>query len=111
MRLFEFVPIYDQIVDDDSLIEKLFGPEFCVIDETGQLLSTAHNHNLLLHAVRLLDQRDALERHNVAESLRTLRDSAEIVTQREYDLAVKREMGYSDQDFYGDYALKAGSLT
>lgn len=56
MRLYEFVPICDHDIDDESLIERAFGPGFCVVDETRQLLTTVHNQNLLLRAKALLDE-------------------------------------------------------
>jgi hypothetical protein len=110
MRLFEFFPIQDLVIDNDSLIERVFGPEFCVVDETGYLLTTKHNQNLLQRARTLCEQYAALECEGIEEKLWRLRASAEVVTQREYDLAVRREALYNDTDHFHDYSLQAGSL-
>jgi hypothetical protein len=111
MRLFEFVPIYDQTYEDDSLIERVFGPEFCVVDETGHLLTTTHNQNLLLRVKALMAQHQAIERSTLMESLARLRGKAEVVAQRDYDLAVSREIRDCDSGDQGfDLSLQAGGL-
>lgn len=92
MRLYEFVPICDHDIDDDSLIERAFGPEFCVVDETRQLLTSVHNQNLLLRAKALLDKFGAVDRERAEVGLRTLRALAKVVTQRDYERAVRWEI-------------------
>jgi hypothetical protein len=111
MRLFEFVPICDHLMDDESVIERVFGPEFCVVDETGHLLATACNQNLLWRAKTLLDQHNALDWEAIEEGLTALKAKAEIVTQRNYDLAVRREIFDCVVELGDDFSLKAGSLT
>jgi hypothetical protein len=110
VRLFEFVPIYDVIVNGDSLIDVVFGPDFCIVDETGHLLTTTHNQNLLLRAKALVEQHHADERATVQGYFEQLRDKAETVMQHDYDRAVHREIRDSDVDRLYDYSLRAGGL-
>ena len=110
MRLYEFVPILDSVIENDSLIDRVFGQEFCVVDETGHLLTTAHNQDLLRQAKMLVDQSDSLGLDALVESLWALRIGAECMTQRDYEVAVRREILYSDADHTYDYSLEAGSL-
>jgi len=90
MRLYEFVPINDQVIDDESLIHRVFATEFCVTDDTGQLLTTAHNRNLLRRALVLFDNSGSLDKPFLEESLRDLAARAETVSQWEYELAVRQ---------------------
>jgi len=110
MRLCEFVPIIDRLIDDDSLIEKVFGPAFCVVDETGRLLTTVQNQNLLRRAKMLAEQRDALGWETFVENLWALRSKADTVTQLDYYRAVKREVISCATDSAYDCSLAAGSL-
>jgi len=110
MRLFEFVPIVDPIVDGESLIEQIFGPEFCVVDETGRLHTTAHNQNLLRRAVVLLAQAATADRAAVEDAMAALSARAEIITQQDYDLAVHRELLAVRSDFADELSSRAGSL-
>jgi hypothetical protein len=96
MRLFEFVPIYDYTVDDQSLVERVFGYEFYVIDEAGDQLTTAHNQNLLQRARMLLERSEMVSGVDLERSLQDLCDQAEIVRQRDYDAAVRRELRNSE---------------
>lgn len=91
MRLFEFVPIHDSLIDGNSLIDQVFGSEFYAVDEIGHLVTTAHNQNLLGKAQYLVKQGGSLTPDTIANGLAELRDMAEIVTQSDYDLAVNRE--------------------
>ena len=111
MRLYEFVPIIDRLIDDDSLIDKVFGPAFCVVDETGRLLTTVQNQNLLRRAKMLAEQRDALGWETFVENLWALRSRAETVTQLDYYRAVKREVMSCYTDRAYDYSLEVGGLT
>jgi hypothetical protein len=110
MRLFEFVPIYDLIVDGDSLIERVFGPEFCIVDETGHLLTTTHNQNLLLRAKALIDQHDSADSAALQQYFAQLHAKAETVMQHDYDRAVHREICESDFDHAYDFSLRAGGI-
>jgi hypothetical protein len=110
VRLFEFVPIYDLIVDGDSLIDRVFGPDFCIIDETGHLLTTTHNQNLLLRAKALIEQHRADERDNLQGHFVQLRDKAESVMQHDYDMAVHREIRDCEIEHIHDFSLRAGGL-
>jgi hypothetical protein len=110
MRLFEFVPIYDLIVHGESLIDRVFGPDFCVVDETGHLLTTTHNQNLLLRAKALVDQHQADERATLQGYFDQLRDKAETLMQHDYDRAVHREIRDCDVDRIYDFSLRAGGL-
>lgn len=91
MRLYEYVPVQDHLIDDESLIQRVFGPEFCVVDDQGQLLTTAHNRNLLRRARMLLEHADAQDRALLDEGLRDLEARAEIVSQRDYEAALLRD--------------------
>ena len=104
------MPIIDRLIDDDSLVENVFGPAFCVVDETGRLLTTVQNQNLLRRAKMLAEQRDALGWEALVESLWALRGRAEIVTQLDYYRAVRREILFIDADNAYDYSLETGSL-
>jgi hypothetical protein len=110
MRLFEFVPIYDLIVDGDSLIDRVFGPDFCIVDETGHLLTTTHNQNLLLRAKALIEQHHADEHAIHQEYFVQLRDKAETVMQHDYDMAVHREIRDCESERFYDFSLRAGGL-
>ncbi len=102
MRLFEFVPVHDALIDGDSLIDQVFGSEFCVVDEIGYLLTTAHNQNLLWKANHLIEQDKHLAPDTIANGLAALRAMAEVVTQRDYDLAVRRETHNADAGHTAD---------
>jgi hypothetical protein len=110
MRLFEFVPVYDLIVNGDSLIDRAFGPDFCIVDETGHLLTTTHNQNLLLRAKALIEQHHDDELANLEGHFEELRDKAESVMQHDYDRAVHREIRDCDFDRINDFSLRAGGL-
>lgn len=90
MRLYEFVPINDHVIDDESLIHRVFATEFCVTDDTGQLLTTAHNRNLLRRALVLIDHSGSLDNLFLEDSLHDLAARAETVSQWEYELAVRQ---------------------
>jgi len=108
MRLYEFVPIYDQVVSDDSLIEHVFGHEFFVVDEDSHLLTTAHNLNLLRRARLLLDEADSIHADELRKALADLSNRAEEVRQYDYDLAVQNES--NTQDYYHEHCTGIGSL-
>jgi hypothetical protein len=110
MRLFEFVPIYDLVVNGESLIDRAFGPDFCIVDETGHLLTTTHNQNLLLRAKALIEQHNADEHANLRGYFDQLRDKAETVMQHDYDMAVHREIRDCEIDHTYDFSLRAGGL-
>jgi polyhydroxyalkanoate synthesis regulator phasin len=99
MRLFEFVPIYDYTIDDESLVERVFGYEFVVIDELGHQLTTAHNQNLLQRAKTLLERSQSMVGADLERALQDLYDQAEIVRQRDYDAAFRRELRELEFDF------------
>jgi hypothetical protein len=92
MRLFEFVPINDYTIDGEPLVERVFGYDFCVIDELGHQLTTAHNQNLLQRAKTILERHQSISGVDLESSLQELCDQAEIVRQRDYDAAVRREL-------------------
>jgi len=110
MRLFEFIPIYDVVVAGESLIEQAFGPEFCVIDEAGQLLTTSHNQKLLWQAQALIGDANAAMSADARMQLRELRAQAEIVVQADYEAALRRELHPIETDDLQDYSLRAGGL-
>ncbi|MGB0126386.1 MAG: hypothetical protein WBP72_02020 [Rhodocyclaceae bacterium] len=90
MRLHDFVPIRDADLDCGLRIEDWFGPEFCAVDESGQLVTTLRNQNLLLRAQALLRGFEGLDADQTRRRLAELIALAEVVTQRDYDLAVRR---------------------
>lgn len=101
MRLYEYVPVYDLIVDDESLIHRVFGMEFCVVDEADQLLTTTHNKNLLRRAQLLLTHAETLERDFLAQELRDLARRAETLSQWEYESAVRQDAGFEYTQYEG----------
>jgi hypothetical protein len=111
MRLFEFFPIRDLVVDGESLIERVFGPEFCVVDESGGLLTTKHNQLLLQRVKALLDEVETTNGESVEKELKALSAQGLAVTQHDYDVAVRREILYRDMDHTYDHSLQAGSLS
>jgi hypothetical protein len=101
MRLYEYVPIYDPIVDDESVIDRVFGPEFYVVDEAGQLLTSAHNRNLLRRARSFLEHVH-LDRRLIEDGLHELSSKAETLSQQDYEMAVRREIRFqslAEDDF------------
>ena len=110
MRLFEFFPIHDLLVDGESLIETIFGPEFCAVDEVGYLVTTKHNQMLLHRVKELLEQGEEATGELLAQASMSWRAESEIVRQRDYDLALSREVLYNDADHCFDSSLQAGSL-
>ena len=100
MRLYEYVPVHDLIHKNESLIDAVFGPDFYVVGETGQLLTTAHNQNLLRRAKMLLEHAFALGDEELDEALHDLAERAENLDQGDYELAVGKE--FREQDFAED---------
>jgi hypothetical protein len=104
MRLHEFVPVADPEYRGESLIDAVFGPGFCVVDETGCLLTTGHNRNLLRRACTLAANAAALSTSDLADALAELRQRAENLSQDQYDRAVAREYRRSDTGVEWDNA-------
>ena len=111
MRLFEFFPIRDLLIDGESLIERLFGAEFCVADESGNLLTTKHNQALLHRVKALLDECGTATAESIEQELNVLAAQGQVVVQSDYDLALRHEILYKDTDHTYDNSLQAGSLS
>lgn len=73
------------------MIDRVFGPDFFVVDEAGQLLTSAHNHNLLRRARSFLEHVD-LDGTVIEDGLRELASKAETLSQQDYEIAVRREI-------------------
>ena len=110
LRLYDFVPIDDTALDEESLVERVFGPNFYVMDETGRCLTTVRNQRLLAGARELMgrDQGDAHTQR--AESLADLRRCADFVTQQDYQRAFARDFVSAWQPTEFDHTRSAGSL-
>jgi hypothetical protein len=105
MRLFDFFPIDDLVIDGESLIERIFGPDFCAVDEVGYLVTTKHNHFLLQRVKGLLDQRGKATWETLADESKSWGAQPEIVNQRDYELAVSREVLYNNANYSEDSSL------
>ena len=92
MRLHDFVPISDDVVDGESLIDTVFGPAFYVVDESGTLLTTVYNRDLLYRAVALRAGLALLKEADRGFALAQLARRAEVLTQEQYDRAVRLEV-------------------
>jgi len=110
MRVFDFVPVCDHLYKGESLIETAFGGDFCVVDEIGRLLTTAHNQNLLRRARMLVEANSSIDTAIVADSLAALKISAETLTQSDYERAVQKELRDADREHLGSDTRLAGSL-
>jgi len=110
MRIFEFVPIHDHVHHGDSLIENTFGAGFCIVDEAGRLLSTAHNQNLLRWARLLVESLGAADAAAVADGLAALTVRADRMTQRDYDRAVGRNLFEADLEYAERRSRPAASV-
>ncbi|OYY95597.1 MAG: hypothetical protein B7Y41_03610 [Hydrogenophilales bacterium 28-61-23] len=107
MRLYEFVPVNDHFVNAESLIHRVFATEFCVVDDTGQLLTTAHNRNLLRRARMLVEHADTLDDKSLAEGLHDLAVKAETVRQQDYELALRQDSHELQHGVMENYELPA----
>lgn len=110
MRLHDFVPIEDDEVDGESLIDAVFGPAFCVVDEFGTLLTTAYNRALLHRAQQLCARAGGTREGAVAFALEQLALGAEALEQEHYDRAVSLEFASVEHDRAFDQSLVAGKL-
>jgi hypothetical protein len=110
LRLYDLVPIDDIVLDEESLVERVFGPNFYVMDETGRCLTTVRNQRLLAGARELLgrDQGDPTMQH--AQTLADLRRCADFVTQQDYQRAFARDFSSAWQPTEFDHTRAAGSL-
>ena len=109
LRLYDFVPIDDTAHREESVIERVFGPNFYVTDETGRCLTTVRNQRLLAGARELLRR----GKHGTtwyAETLADLRRNADIVTQQDYQRAFARDYASAWQAAEFDHTRSAGSL-
>jgi hypothetical protein len=110
MRIFDFEPDRDHVLDGDSLIENTFSADFCVVDEAGSLLSTAHNQNLLRRARLLVESRGAVGVAEVENGPEGLEANVDTVTQRKDLQMVRPELLVRDLEDDEICSRFAGSL-
>lgn len=90
MRLHDFFPIADPDLGAGLTIEELFGPEFCAVDEAGQMLTTKRNQLLLMNARAVMRGFGGLDPGEIQPRLAELAGLADVVSQDDYDRAVQR---------------------
>jgi hypothetical protein len=89
MRLEQLYPIENCIINGYSLIENVFGAQIVVFDVMGGMYTTARNVKLLERAQTVIENLHGYDLQSLTSALNELRDEAEILTQAEYDRAVR----------------------
>lgn len=108
MPLYDFVPINDVPMDGDSLIQAVFGDDFCVVNETGQLVTTSRNQRLLEMARRIVAMCEEQGSESLADALVCLRAQADTVSQADYDYTLNGDVLGRGRDALFDSSERAG---
>lgn len=90
MRLHDFFPIGGPDLSDGLRVEELFGPNFFALDETGKMVTTKRNQLLLLNARAVLRGFGSASPNDIQLRLAELAALADVVSQSDYDRAVRR---------------------
>lgn len=110
MRIEDLVPIEDCDANGESLIARVFGCDFFIVDEHRSKLTTGHNRGLLQEAMALLDTHLHTDAGALVAALERLGAQAETVRQADYDRARERLEPHLDSHACFDHAHLAGCL-
>jgi hypothetical protein len=97
----DLVVLEDQTVgpDEESLLERLFPGSFYVVGTEGNTLTTVNNLDLFQRVVELIDEDTDLDAPAFREEVAAVLEEADDLSQEDYDEAVERDVGDTDEDF------------
>lgn len=106
----QFVPINDDCDGEFSLIDEVFGRDFCVEDESGRVLTTPRNQRLLGYAIQIIGKSGGRSDAQHRDELSRLGQLADIVTPADYRRARDGEVAATWPLWEFDHTQSAGAL-